>query len=423
MIAAFLIAFAVRLCYIAVREPRVGEYFLALSNGLFHGGTLNLHGVVTTQYEPLYPLFLTVARAVAGDHPRGVAVIQAALDATGAALLFALAVALTGRRRVAWIAAVLFAIDPLMVWHAAVGTEFSLAGILLLAASLAVTVASSIGGAIAAGALFGLATLTRTALAPAALLVGSVLALRGRGRAALALLVASAVVVAPWLARNASVNGAWAPTRVGLNLFIAVSPEIDQLLPDDNPDLLVELAADAVRRQNGGSRDAVLVPHTPEEDRQIDDVLFRAALDEAQQHPLRVLRSRLTHAAYLFWPRLVPAHETTPETRLVRADGVVRVEGAERRPLVDELAYSISFVTIAVAAAFGIWTRRRSLADDAALWAVVGTIVVTHAVFFPATRYRVPMEFVLLLYAAVGLDAIRQRSEASASRRSNFQPA
>jgi len=111
------------------------------------------------------------------------------------------------------------------------------------------------------------------------------------------------------------------------------------------------------------------------------------------------------HAVYMFWPRLVPSRDTTPETRLVLGDnGTARVEGARRRPLRDELAYSLSYVAIVTAAVAGIWMRRRDLRRDAPLWCIVATIVVTHAIFFPATRYRVPMEFVLLFYAGVAVD-------------------
>jgi hypothetical protein len=38
------------------------------------------------------------------------------------------------------------------------------------------------------------------------------------------------------------------------------------------------------------------------------------------------------------------------------------------------------------------------------LGCVLATFVVAHAVYFPATRYRVPIEFVLLFYAAVTFD-------------------
>ena len=37
------------------------------------------------------------------------------------------------------------------------------------------------------------------------------------------------------------------------------------------------------------------------------------------------------------------------------------------------------------------------------------TFAVVHTVYFPAVRYRMPMEFVLLVYHAAGLDALARR--------------
>jgi hypothetical protein len=37
------------------------------------------------------------------------------------------------------------------------------------------------------------------------------------------------------------------------------------------------------------------------------------------------------------------------------------------------------------------------------------TFTVVHMLYFPAIRYRVPMEFVLLFYCAVGVDALARR--------------
>ena len=37
------------------------------------------------------------------------------------------------------------------------------------------------------------------------------------------------------------------------------------------------------------------------------------------------------------------------------------------------------------------------------LWLLLVTFVAVHSVYFPTTRYRAPVEFVLLFYAAVGI--------------------
>jgi uncharacterized membrane protein len=47
--------------------------------------------------------------------------------------------------------------------------------------------------------------------------------------------------------------------------------------------------------------------------------------------------------------------------------------------------------------------RRRDWRRDAILWSNAAVLILVHVVYFPATRYRAPMEFVLLFYAAVAL--------------------
>jgi hypothetical protein len=87
-------------------------------------------------------------------------------------------------------------------------------------------------------------------------------------------------------------------------------------------------------------------------------------------------------------------------------DGQVRVENSPQRPAREEIAYTVSYCLVVAAALVGLWARRYEvLHRDAILWCIVLTFVMTYAVYFPATRYRVSMEFVLLFYAAVGLEA------------------
>jgi len=82
------------------------------------------------------------------------------------------------------------------------------------------------------------------------------------------------------------------------------------------------------------------------------------------------------------------------------------VEHSPARPLADQLTYAVSYVPVLAAALAGIWVRRRALRHDLILWCIVLTFVAVHVVYFPATRYRAPMEFVLLFYAAVGIGAL-----------------
>jgi hypothetical protein len=107
---------------------------------------------------------------------------------------------------------------------------------------------------------------------------------------------------------------------------------------------------------------------------------------------------------YFFSPRLVPFHIAGPETRLAEREGKATVESAETRPLIEIVAYSVSYTPVLVAALFGVYLRRHHFRTDVMLYCVVATFTIVHALYFPATRYRAPVSFVLFFYAAVALD-------------------
>ena len=78
---------------------------------------------------------------------------------------------------------------------------------------------------------------------------------------------------------------------------------------------------------------------------------------------------------------------------------------AVARSRVETVSYSVFYAVVLAAAVAGIFARRRALLrDDAMLIWILGTFALIHAVYFPATRYRAPVTFILLFYAAVALD-------------------
>ena len=82
----------------------------------------------------------------------------------------------------------------------------------------------------------------------------------------------------------------------------------------------------------------------------------------------------------------------------------MRVTGFIARPLWQRTVYTLSYGGVLALAIIGMFRPRKRPRREAILWAVGATFVATHAVFFPATRYRLPMDFVLIYYAAVELD-------------------
>jgi hypothetical protein len=56
----------------------------------------------------------------------------------------------------------------------------------------------------------------------------------------------------------------------------------------------------------------------------------------------------------------------------------------------------------ALAALVGVFVRRRDRRRDAFPWLALVTFTVVSAVYFPTTRMRAPVEFVLILFAGCG---------------------
>jgi 4-amino-4-deoxy-L-arabinose transferase-like glycosyltransferase len=395
-----------RLIYLFAASPRFEDWHWTLATGLLQHGSIEVNGARTTDFDPLYPMFLAAVRWAAGDRVTAVQTVQVLVASFGGVCLYWLTEALTSRRRVAVVASVLYAIYPLLWRHSADGTDAALLTTLVIAFAYSFVVARTPAGSAVAGVWLGLSVLTRAAVLPLLPLAVVTMVIDGRRRAALGLLSALAVI-APFALRDYSLNGSLVPTRSGLNLFLSNSEY--ELVPDYGPDLLEDYADSLVRREG-----LDLVPASPALDRAKNDMFTRVAIEEMGRHPLETLWRKLENALYLFSPRLVPYHETTDETCIELGEGgAFRVEHSPPRPLVNQLAYSVpyAFVIAMIVAAF--YCREVDFRRDGILWCIVATFTVVHMLYFPAIRYRVPMEFVLLFYCAVGVDALARRRSAT----------
>jgi hypothetical protein len=403
-LATSLFTFAAipRLIYLVVAVPRFEDWHWTLATGLLKHGSLELDGAKTTDFDPLYPMFLAAVRWVVGDRMTAVQTVQVMIASFGSVGVYWLADVLTGRRRVAVVSGALFAIYPLLCRHASDGTDAALLTTILIAFAYSFVVARTTAWSAVAGVWLGLAVLTRAAVLPLVPLAVATMMADGRRRAALGLLSA-VVVIAPSAVRNYALNGSLVPTRSGLNLFLSNSEY--ELLPAYGPDLL-EGYADSIVAREGLDR----LSASPALDRAKDELFTRYAIEQMRRHPFRTVWRKLKNASYLFSPRLIPFRESTDETRIVLAEGgTFRVACSPLRSLFSQLAYSVpyGFVLAMIAAAF--YWREVDLRRDAILWCIVVTFAVVHALYFPAIRYRVPMEFVLLFYCAVGIDALARR--------------
>ena len=376
--------------------------YWALSDQLLRTGSFAISGTAVTDYEPLYPLFLAGARMLAGDRVMLVQVIQISVASLGALLLYRLSLLLTGQGRPAMIAGVLFAIHPLLVRQAAAASDLALATTLLVAFGYAFVSMRGFAGAVTAGVCIGLAVLTRSMTLP--VLAGGVAVLIGARRTSLVLpfVVAAMLLIVPFVVRNYLVSGTWWSTRNGMNLYIGNSPYTAALLPEEDLDLLQDVAVAIVRRERPDLRE-----DAPNHTAEVDAFLGRRALAYMMERPLRTLRDKIMNVGYLMSPSLVPLRIATPDTRVVIGADGASVVHSESRPPGEVVAYAAATTVLLLTAAAGIYRRRRLLQHDAILWVIAGTVIMVSAMYVPASRYTALMSFVLMFYSGVALARVR----------------
>jgi hypothetical protein len=397
-------AASVRLLYLAVARPPFVLYFWKAASSLLQTGSLALDGVKTASLEPLYPLFLMAVRAAVGDDPIVVQAVQALVSAIGAIYLYKLTFALTLNRRAPIAASLLFAIYPLLIRHSVDGTESALLTTLLIGFAYQAVAIQTTAGAAAAGGWLGLVILTRAVALPLLLLAPLAIFLKN-SRAAAAMSAAALLVLAPYAARNYALSGALLPARGGINLFIANSSYAPGVIAEYGPDILLPYADARL-----GAEGLADLPSTPEAEQRRDAAYQRLALAEIREHPAETLRLRVQNVYDFFSPLIVPHRIATEFTTIQLGEhGQSTVENSEARPLLEQLAYTLSYCAVLTLAAVGIYRRRRDLAKDAILWLIVFTFAAVHALYFPTTRYRAPVDFVFLFYAGVGADTLLDR--------------
>jgi len=394
------LAAAVRLLYLAAAQPPFTLYYWDAASSLIQFGSLALEGVTTAAIEPLYPLFLAAVRLVAGDRPLLVQTVQTLVASAGAVYLYKLAVALTGRRQVGTAAAMLFAVYPLLIRHSVDGTESALLTTLLIAFACRFVTMRGIVDAAAVGGWLGLAILTRVVALPL-LVIAPLISSTKSSRAAIAMAGTALLVLAPWAVRNYSLNGEVMPARAGINLFIANSEYSSGVIADYGPDILLPYARSRLAAE--GLAD---LPDTPRAEQQGDAAYRRLALAQIRRHPVDTLRLKIRNVFTFFSPVLVPHRDTSAATEIrLGEDGRSTVLYSIPRPLSHRIMYSLSYSAVIALAGLGFYRRRHDLAADAILWWVLLTFAAVHAVYFPSTRYRAPVDFVFLFYAGVAVDA------------------
>lgn len=372
--------------------PSPNVYHWTLSGGLMRDAAFSEAGVPTAAHDVLYPAFLAIARAATGDSVAGVLVLQILVACAGAVLLDRLATAMSGRWQAGMMAAMWFAFYPYLIRQSAAWTELTLLSTLLIAGWLAF----ARGWFVAAVALLALAALTRATVLPIVVLALALVAARAPRRTLVAAAAAAALVLVPWGVRNHRVAGTPWPSRQGQILFAGNNPYARAMIPRHDMDLFIAASEEMIdsRLSEGERRRAYT----------------RAALDYIGGHPWTTIWSKARNAVYLFHPRLVPFQPAGPESSLtLLPDGQVVTRRARVRAPVQELAHSVVYTGILLAAVLGIYERRHRWRSDALLIGSIVAFVAVAAVYFPTTRIRAPIDPLLMAYASCAMSAFLGR--------------
>ena len=338
--------------------------------------------VPTAAHPPLYPTLLAGLSALGLD---GVLAHRALGAFIGGATI--VLIALIGRRaggeRVGLVAALVAALYPLLVAADGAPMSESLYGLLIagcLLAALRLRAAPSLRLAAALGALIGLAALTRSEALLLVALLGLPLTWR-RWRAALALVAACVVVLAPWTIRN------WS----AFDRFTLISHNDSTVLAGANCDRTYR-GADL-----GGWRfECISQRHTFREGAQAAR-WRQEGIDYATGHASR-------------WPLVVPV-------RVLRTWDLWQprrqIESAEGRARWAEKAGVVAYFLLLPFTIAGFVLMRR--ARSSGFWILLAPAVLvtfSSAIGYGVPRFRHAFEISLVIAAAIAMVAVADRVRA-----------
>jgi 4-amino-4-deoxy-L-arabinose transferase-like glycosyltransferase len=353
--------------------------------------------VASTWWPPAYPAFLAACHVVAPGAPYlAASLAQAALSAVLPVLIFLMGRRLFGERA-GWIGAVAAAVHPPFLGFSAL---IQTALFEIFWTTLALFLAMRAGDAAAplpgprddAFASHPTRDASRAGIAPAvagltrppalALLAVAPLAWRAAGlparatlRRTAALVVGAALLLAPWVARNHHVRGAWVlvSSNGGWNLFVGNNPAGTA----DRADLARAITPDL--------RVRLMTMNEVEGDRYLRGV----ALDYIRAHPGETARRVLGRARNLVW-----FNEDFGRTS--GYSGVVQ--------RFTRVVYRAWWAVLLPLAIVGMFLTRRDARRHVLLYGAIAANAAAILATFFVNRYRAPIEPILILFAAAAVD-------------------
>lgn len=360
-----------------------------------HHGTFGfIPGEPSAYTQPLYGFFLVPIYWVFGRTWWAVGIAQIVVATATALLVYAIGARVLSRRAGVF-AAVVSTLSPYLVWHDVHLNREILDQLVAAALVLSAIIAAdrrSLAWAIGAGALSGIAVLGNVRLALIPVLVAAYLVVRtGWSWAPVAVVVAAAVAVAPWVVRNRVQLGCFALTTDGRALWKANNLQTYGLL--------------AAGKWIDDVKDPPGHPFpNPEEAR---DIYLQSGrkihVDECANE------SYYQHKAWLF----VRNH---PGAKAKLAGQAVRMEWDPRTTasatdsgsgLIRGVAQPLYTGVLFALALVGIVVGPRRFVGLAV--AVLAYQTLAAIVFVGATRYRVGTDFLLALLAAAAFDWVARR--------------
>jgi 4-amino-4-deoxy-L-arabinose transferase-like glycosyltransferase len=385
---------------------------IAAGDGYPETGYL-LQGGPTAVRGPGYPYLLGAVYALSGNSLTAARLLGVALGALSVLLLYLIAKRIWGKR-IGLIAAALAAAFPSLVLLSRDLVSENLFIALELAAVLCVLNFRRSGGALrwagAAGALCGLAALTRnTGLALAIPIALGVWTLRPRwGVAALAapllVLACGAVVIAPWIVRDAAEFGRFVPITTSSG--IASAGTYNEASYRDSA-------------SHGAWRDPQIVPEftrlfvTPGRDEAaVDSILRTDARDFAWSHPGYVAEASAWNLLRLF--ELTGGSVVDEHGHAVADRGIGSAD-----PTGERIGIALAALLALVGIVAILKSRSRSRAEGGPprvpsgplfLWLIPILMILIAMPIAGLPRYRLPADPFLLILAAIGLTALWDRS-------------
>jgi 4-amino-4-deoxy-L-arabinose transferase-like glycosyltransferase len=382
--AALLLRLAFALLYWVDRPLTHDEQeYLGLARSIADGRGFTYDDAIDTGTAqrfgraPGYPLFLAAldaGRPVPSTTPARLKIAQSLIGALTVWIIGALALSIAGARA-GVVAAAIAAVYPSLVWLSAYALSEAIYACLAMATVFVVQRAvdrEHVGLAMAAGALAGAAALVRPAMLiflPLAILW---MLARRRPALAVATVLASAAVIAPWTIRNVRVH----------ERFVLIASEGGVTFWTGNHPLAVgegDLAANVELKR---AELAFRAAHPGLNAEQLEPLYYRDAVEWIAAHPVQWTVLLVRKIFYT----IVPA-------------GPSYAVHSARYRIASIVPYAI-VLPFALAGALRLF---RSPRRPVALFLMAASAILVCIVFFPQERFRIPVIDPILIVCAAAL--------------------